>query len=107
VDTEPAHSWFGDEVVPGRNVTSDADLTTFIESKGTTATLDHYIGSCRMGDVDNSEAVVDPRLRVLGVHGLRVVDASVIPGPTRHFVQATVVAFAEKASDYILEDASN
>lgn len=68
---------------------------------------DNYVGTCRMGNASDPEAVVDSRLRVLGgVQGLRVVDASVMPDIPSGDIFATVVAVAEKASDIIKEDYS-
>ena len=69
---------------------------------------DNYVGTCRMGNESDSQAVVDSRLNVLGgVSGLRVVDASVIPDIPSGDVFATVVAVAEKAADMIKGDYSS
>ena len=83
------------EILPGRNVTSDQDLETFIRS--TAGTLYHPAGSCKLG-ARESGGVVDQSLRVYGVQGLRVVDASVIPMLPAAHLMTTVYAIAEKVS---------
>lgn len=75
--------------------------------KENTETDWHPVGTCAMGGSEGSKAgVVDERLRVYGVKGLRVVDASVMPLQISAHLQATVYAIAEKASAMILEDAN-
>jgi choline dehydrogenase-like flavoprotein len=76
---------------------SDEDLRAFIRQQ--TFTLYHPVGTCRMGADD--AAVVDLELRVRGVEGLRVVDASVMPTVTRGNTNAPVIAIAERAADLI------
>ncbi len=69
--------WRGRELAPGPEVESEEALATFVERTHTT--VSHPSGSCRMGAADDPMAVVDPALRVRGVAGLRVADASVFP----------------------------
>lgn len=91
-----------EEMSPGVHVRSDADWLAFARENG--QTIYHPIGTCRMGEDD--AAVVDLRLRVRGMSGLRIVDASVMPRMVSGNIQAAVMMVAEKAADLILEDAS-
>ena len=88
------------EVKPGPTVNTDAEILTFCRQHG--ATIFHPVGTCRMG-VD-AGAVVDPRLRVNGIQGLRVVDCSVMPTLVSGNTHAAAVMLAEKAVDMIRED---
>lgn len=90
------------EVSPGSNVTADADIDAFIRS--TASTLFHPAGSCKMGSREDG-GVVDQELKVYGVEGLRVVDASVMPILPASHTMTTVYATAEKAADIIKEAA--
>ncbi|KZP34677.1 GMC oxidoreductase [Athelia psychrophila] len=72
--------------------------------KDTSSTLYHPTGTAKMGLSSDARAVVDARLRVHGIAGLRVVDASIMPTIVRGHPQAAVVAIAEKAADMIMED---
>ncbi|MEO8306703.1 MAG: GMC family oxidoreductase N-terminal domain-containing protein [Pseudomonadota bacterium] len=85
------------EMLPGRAVQSDADLTAYLRRAA--ATAHHPVGTCRMGTDETS--VVDPALRVRGLSALRVVDASVFPGIVGGNTNAPVVMVAEKAADLI------
>lgn len=88
----------GDERIPGAKARSDAEITDFIRAKA--ETIYHPIGTCRMGTDD--AAVVDPQLRVRGVDGLRVVDASVMPCLISGNTNAPTNMIAERAANLIL-----
>ena len=90
-----------DEVEPGANVVSDEEILAFCRQRG--STVYHPTSTCRMGS--DPLAVVDARLRVRGIDGLRVVDASVMPDLMSGNTNAPVIMIAEKASDMILQDA--
>jgi len=90
-----------DEVEPGANVVSDDEILAFCRQRG--STVYHPTSTCRMGS--DPLAVVDARLRVRGIDGLRVVDASVMPDLMSGNTNAPVIMIAEKASDMILQDA--
>jgi len=87
----------GAPIFPARTNLSDAELADFIRAKA--ETVYHPIGTCRMGSDDQS--VVDPQLRVRGVDGLRVVDASVMPTLIGGNTNAPTIMIAERASDLI------
>lgn len=90
------------ETRPGPGDTSDAALLDYVRALGQTSY--HPIGSCRMGT--DATSVVDARLRVRGVAGLRVADASVMPTMPSANTNAPSIAIGEKAVDLILEDAA-
>jgi choline dehydrogenase-like flavoprotein len=86
------------EATPGTEVQSSEDIAEFI--RATAYTVHHPVGTCRMGS--DTAAVVDPTLKVKGVEGLRVADASVFPSIVGGNTNAPVVMVAEKAADLIL-----
>jgi choline dehydrogenase len=85
------------ETAPGAAVQSDAQIAEFI--RASSYTVHHQVGTCRMGE--HPEAVVDSQLRLRGLEGLRVVDASVMPLIIGGNTNAVVVMIAEKAADLI------
>lgn len=97
----PMRPYLGEEMNPGPDCSTDADLIAFARRTG--QTIYHPVGTCAMGE--GPASVVDPRLRVHGVAGLRVADASVMPHLVSANTQAAVMMIAEKAADMILADA--
>lgn len=87
------------EYAPGADVKSDADLDAWIRSKA--ETIYHPVGTCRMGVAGDPMAVVDDQLRVQGVQGLRVIDASVMPTLIGGNTNAPTIMIAERAADLI------
>ena len=90
----------GEEIAPGADKQSDEEIDAHI--RATMGTVHHPVGTCKMGAADDPEAVVDAELRVRGVEGLRVVDASVMPDLIGGATNAPVIMMAEKAADMIL-----
>ena len=102
ISEQPAFKkYFKREYFPGPDVTSDEDMLAVAKEKG--ATVFHPCGTCKMGS--DPGAVVDQRLRVHGISGLRVIDASIMPNMISGNTNAPTIMIAEKASDMIREDA--
>jgi 4-pyridoxate dehydrogenase len=95
----PLASFAAGEIVPGRDCRSDAEIDAHIRASA--ITVHHPLGTCKMGRASDPMAVVDPELKVLGVEGLRVVDASVMPDLVGGNINAPVIMIAEKAADLI------
>ncbi|WP_206955531.1 GMC family oxidoreductase [Trinickia acidisoli] len=91
-----------DEILPGSQYQTEEELVRAAGAVGTT--IFHPVGTCRMGTSNDPGAVVDARLRVLGVSGLRVVDASVMPTITSGNTNSPTLMIAERASDMIRAD---
>jgi choline dehydrogenase len=89
----------GDEVEPGVQVKTDADFDAWIRQNA--ETIYHPVGTCRMGAAGDSMAVVDGELKVQGLSGLRVIDASVMPTLVGGNTNAPTIMIAEKAADMI------
>jgi choline dehydrogenase len=87
------------ETLPGKDVGSDDELLDFARHNGSTCY--HLIGTARMGPASDPTAVVNDRLLVHGMEGLRIVDASIMPAMPSANTYATTLMIAERASDLI------
>lgn len=96
----PLDRMIGAELVPGAQVESDADVLAMFRRLSSCGL--HAIRSCRMGG--DPDAVVDPRLRVNGVQGLRVADCSVMPGHVTGNTNAPAMALGLRGAQLMLED---
>jgi choline dehydrogenase/4-pyridoxate dehydrogenase len=97
--TAPLSDFVARELIHGDTVESDDALDAYI--RATAATAHHPLGTCKMGVDSDAMAVVDPALRVRGLVGLRVVDASVMPDLVGGNINAPVIMIAEKAADLV------
>lgn len=90
----------GDEIQPGKDITSDAAIDEWVRDNVESAY--HPTSTCRMGAANDPKAVVDPECRVIGLQNLRVVDSSIFPQITNGNLNAPTMMVAERASDVIL-----
>jgi choline dehydrogenase-like flavoprotein len=97
--TSPLGDVAGPEIVPGAGVEGDSEIEDFIRRE--VELLYHPTGTCRMGAADDEQAVVDPQLRVRGVEGLRIADASVMPLIPGGHINLAVMMIGERAADLI------
>ena len=95
----PMAEYFEAENLPGAGVATDDELLDFARERGSTAY--HLVGTCKMGPASDPAAVVDNTLKVRGLQGLRVVDASVMPQVPSANTLAASLMIAEKAADLI------
>jgi choline dehydrogenase len=98
-DQEPLRRFHLAETTPGDGLQSDRELETFI--RATAAITQHAVGTCRMGPDGDHGAVVDAQLRVRGLEGLRVIDASIMPDVPGGNTNAPTIMIAEKGADLL------
>jgi choline dehydrogenase len=94
---EALADWGAVERYPGPSVMSDAEIRRYV--RDTAITYHHQVGTCRMGT--DEAAVVDPLLRVHGVEGLRVADASIMPTVTTGNTNAPSIMIGERAAEFV------
>ncbi len=101
IHAQPALApYSGDELIPGPDVASDAEIDAWVRANVTTSY--HPVSTCRMGGAHDTGAVVDDELRVRGITGLRVVDASIMPDLVSGNTNAPTIMIGEKGADLIL-----
>ena len=103
LESSELRSHYEEEVTPGPQVQTDEEILDYARRTGNTGY--HLVGTCMMGPASNLMAVVGPDLRLHGVDGLRVIDASVMPTVTSSNTCAASIMIGEKGADLILESA--
>ena len=98
--TETMKRYAPEEFLPGPGFQTDAELIEAAGNVGTT--IFHPVGTCRMGRADDPGAVVDPQLRVRGIDGLRVIDASIMPSITSGNTNSPTLMIAERGAALVL-----
>ncbi|UQI48288.1 GMC family oxidoreductase N-terminal domain-containing protein [Streptomyces sp. HU2014] len=98
--TEPLAGWLKREVCPGPEITSDEELSAY--ARQVAHTVYHPAGTCRMGAFDDEQAVVDPQLRVRGLDGVRIADASVFPTMPAVNPMIGVLMVGEKCAELLV-----
>jgi choline dehydrogenase len=99
--TAPMSDCVESEIAPGPDVCTDEQMTAYCREAG--LSLLHPVGTCKMGI--GADAVVDPRLRVIGIEDLRVIDASIMPRIVTGNTNAAAIMIGEKGAALVLEDA--
>lgn len=100
--SEPMRPYFDGEIYPGDQVDSDEDLLNTARERGTTTF--HMMGTCRMGPSQDSTAVVDHQLKVRGLEGLRIADASIMPTMPAANTNASCLLIGEKAGALLMAE---
>ena len=101
--TPPVSEWTGREIAPGADKQTDEELLEWV--RNTAETTYHPVGTCKMGPATDPRAVVDDRLRVHGIEGLRIADASIMPTLTSGNTNAPSIMIGEKCAELVLADA--
>ncbi|NEW77423.1 GMC family oxidoreductase [Streptomyces rhizosphaericus] len=100
--TEPLASWLKREVCPGPEITSDEEISEY--ARKVAHTVYHPAGTCRMGATSDELAVVGPDLRIRGLHGVRIADASVFPTMPAVNPMIGVLMVGEKCAELLFEE---
>jgi len=95
-----------EEYLPGPQVRDDDEAALIKAAGDCGTTIFHPVGTAKMGRSDDPRAVVDARLRVIGLEGLRIIDASVMPSITSGNTNSPTIMIAEKGAAMIIEDNS-
>ena len=98
--TQAMKKYAPEEFLPGSGFQTDDELVTAAGNVGTT--IFHPVGTCKMGRADDASAVVDPQLRVRGIEGLRVIDASIMPAITSGNTNSPTLMIAERGAMLVL-----
>jgi choline dehydrogenase len=98
--TETMKKYAPEEFLPGPGFQTDEEMIRAAGNVGTT--IFHPVGTCRMGRADDPDAVVDPQLRVRGIDGLRVIDASIMPNITSGNTNSPTLMIAERGAMLVL-----
>ena len=98
MQSEPMKEFCDNEIQPGFDISSDSDILEFIKNKA--ETVYHPSGTCKMGFDQN--AVVDKNLKVHGIKGLRIADASIMPTLVSGNTNAVCMMIGERCADFIL-----
>jgi choline dehydrogenase len=98
--TQAMKKYAPEEFLPGPGFQTDAELVTAAGNVGTT--IFHPVGTCKMGRADDASAVVDPQLRLRGIDGLRVIDASIMPNITSGNTNSPTLMIAERGAMLVL-----
>ena len=101
MSAEPISNYVEEEIAPGNDLETDEEILTWV--RNTAETTYHPVGTCKMGNDTN--AVVGPDLKVHGLDGLRVADASIMPTLTSGNTNAPSIMIGEKCSDMLLASA--
>jgi len=100
--SEPLADFIVSEHEPGEALRTDDEILDWVRRRA--ASIFHPVGTCSMGPADDAGAVVDHRMRVHGLQGLRIVDGSVMPRIVSGNTNAPIIMLAERAADFIRED---